>query len=313
MNEIILLVIGLAIGSALGYFIGVSKKLKSSDLSQQSGLASQISEMKGEIKGIFTEIEKSRDRSEDRRDAKLQDMSNTIDSFNRTISGTKTRGMVGESILKETLKNSIKVGVVKTELKIGSKNVEFAWDLGDGKYIPIDSKLPDVVSLVNKYELSKDTEEQKLLSKKIKDKVVKEISNIQKYQNQANTIDNCILVVPPSVLDMSPELIGVGKSNNVFVYPSDFGWSDLGTWGSLSDHISLDKKDNTLVSKKVLLYDSENNIVKMPREKVAVIQGLDGYIIVDTKQALLICKKEEEQKIKQFVADVKFNLGDEFV
>jgi|TARA_B100001059_G_scaffold87527_1_gene85725 DNA recombination protein RmuC len=217
MNEIILLVIGLAIGSALGYFIGVSKKLKSSDLSQQSGLASQISEMKGEIKGIFTEIEKSRDRSEDRRDAKLQDMSNTIDSFNRTISGTKTRGMVGESILKETLKNSIKVGVVKTELKIGSKNVEFAWDLGDGKYIPIDSKLPDVVSLVNKYELSKDTEEQKLLSKKIKDKVVKEISNIQKYQNQANTIDNCILVVPPSVLDMSPELIGVGKSNNVFV------------------------------------------------------------------------------------------------
>ena len=103
------------------------------------------------------------------------------------------------------------------------------------------------------------------------------------------------------------------KSNNVFVYPSDFGWSDLGTWGSLSDHISLDKKDNTLISKKVLLYESENNIVKMPREKVAVIQGLDGYIIVDTKQALLICKKEEEQKIKQFVADVKFNLGDEFV
>jgi DNA recombination protein RmuC len=180
MNEIILLVIGLAIGSALGYFIGVSKKLKSSDLSQQSGLASQISEMKGEIKGIFTEIEKSRDRSEDRRDAKLQDMSNTIDSFNRTISGTKTRGMVGESILKETLKNSIKVGVVKTELKIGSKNVEFAWDLGDGKYIPIDSKLPDVVSLVNKYELSKDTEEQKLLSKKLK---IKWSRKFQIYKN----------------------------------------------------------------------------------------------------------------------------------
>ena len=217
MTEIALLIIGLVVGLALGYFLGKSKKLKSSDLSQQSGLATQISEMKGEIKGIFTEIEKSRDRSEDKRDAKLQDMSNTIDSFNRTISGTKTRGMVGESILKEALKNSIKAGLVKTELKIGSKNVEFAWDLGDGKYIPIDSKLPDIVPLVSQYENSKNTEEQKLLSKKIKDKVAKEILNIQKYQNQTNTIDNCILVIPPSILDMSPELVGIGKDSNVFV------------------------------------------------------------------------------------------------
>lgn len=217
MTEIALLIIGLVVGAALGYFLGKSKNLKSSDLSQQSGLATQISEMKGEIKGIFTEIEKSRDRSEDKRDAKLQDMSNTIDSFNRTISGTKTRGMVGESILKEALKNSIKAGVVKTELKIGSKNVEFAWDLGDGKYIPIDSKLPDIVPLVSQYENSKNTEEQKLLSKKIKDKVAKEILNIQKYQNQTNTIDNCILVIPPSILDMSPELVGIGKDSNVFV------------------------------------------------------------------------------------------------
>ena len=217
MTEIALLIIGLVVGVALGYFLGKSKKLKSSDLSQQSGLATQISEMKGEIKGIFTEIEKSRDRSEDKRDAKLQDMSNTIDSFNRTISGTKTRGMVGESILKEALKNSIKAGVVKTELKIGSKNVEFAWDLGDGKYIPIDSKLPDIVPLVSQYENSKNTGEQKLLSKKIKDKVAKEILNIQKYQNQTNTIDNCILVIPPSILDMSPELVGIGKDSNVFV------------------------------------------------------------------------------------------------
>ena len=68
-----------------------------------------------------------------------------------------------------------------------------------------------------------------------------------------------------------------------------------------------------LISKQVLLYKSENNIISIPKQKVAVIQGLDGYIIVDTKEALLICKKEEEQKIKQFVADVKFNLGDEFV
>ena len=99
------------------------------------------------------------------------------------------------------------------------------------------------------------------------------------------------------------------KSKNVFVYPSDFGWSDLGTWGSLENHIEADEFNNTLISKQVLLYDSENNIVRLPKEKVAVIQGMDGYIIVDTKEALLICKKEEEQKIKQFVADIKNSIS----
>jgi len=217
MLEIILLTLVLILGLTLGYIIGKLKLKKSSNLSSESGLTSQISEMKGEIKGIFNEMEKTREKLEDKRDAKLKDMSNTIDSFNRTISGTKTRGMVGESILKETLHNSIKAGVIKTELKIGSKNVEFAWNLGDGKYIPIDSKLPDVNLLVNEYEETKDINDQKLLSRKIRDKVAKEILNIQKYQNQPNTIDNCILVVPPSVIDMAPELIGIGKNSNVFV------------------------------------------------------------------------------------------------
>ena len=217
MFETILLIAALILGLTLGYFIGKLKLRKTSNSPNESDFTSQISEMKGEIKGVFSEMEKTREKLEDKRDAKLQDMSNTIDSFNRTMSGTKTRGMVGESVLKETLQNSIKAGVVKTELKIGSKNVEFAWDLGDGKYIPIDSKLPDVISLVNQYEETKDISDQKLLSRKIKDKVIKEILNIQKYQNQPNTIENCILVVPPSVIDMVPELIGIGKDSNVFI------------------------------------------------------------------------------------------------
>ena len=103
------------------------------------------------------------------------------------------------------------------------------------------------------------------------------------------------------------------KSKNVYVYPSEFGWSDLGTWGSLSSHVESDLDSNSLISKNVLLYNSENNIVRISDKKIGVLQGLDGYIVVDTKHALLICKKEEEQKIKQIVADVKFNLGDEFV
>lgn len=117
----------------------------------------------------------------------------------------------------------------------------------------------------------------------------------------------------PSCKNISIDYGIMEKSKNVFVYPSDFGWSDLGTWCSLSSHVSSDNNHNTLLSKRILLYNSKNNIVRIPNEKAAIIQGLEGYIIVDTKEALLICKKEEEQTIKQFVSDVKFNLGDEFV
>ncbi|MEC9209054.1 MAG: mannose-1-phosphate guanylyltransferase [Bacteroidota bacterium] len=95
------------------------------------------------------------------------------------------------------------------------------------------------------------------------------------------------------------------KSENVYVYPADFGWSDLGTWGSLYAHLDLDKNRNAVQGSKVLLYDSGDNIIKVPNEKVVVIQGLNGYIVAENEGTLLICKKENEQQIKQFVADVK--------
>jgi len=115
------------------------------------------------------------------------------------------------------LETAIKTGEVKKNLNIGSKNVEFAWKINEGKYIPIDAKLPDIFSLVEEYDSSDDPELQKNLSKKVKDKVAKEITNIQKYQNQPNTINNCILAVPSSILDMSPELLGIGKERNVYL------------------------------------------------------------------------------------------------
>lgn len=100
------------------------------------------------------------------------------------------------------------------------------------------------------------------------------------------------------------------KSSEVYVIPSDFGWSDLGTWGSLYEHKELDKSSNALIGKKILTYDSEHNIVRMPKEKIAVIEGLKDYIVVDTEEALLICKMENEQLIKTFVGDVKLSFGD---
>lgn len=99
------------------------------------------------------------------------------------------------------------------------------------------------------------------------------------------------------------------KSENVYVFPADFGWSDLGTWGSLYTHQELDNYRNTVQGKNVLLYDSTDNIIKFADEKVVVLQGINGYIVVEDDNTLLICRKEDEQKIKQFVADVKKKEG----
>ena len=95
------------------------------------------------------------------------------------------------------------------------------------------------------------------------------------------------------------------KSENVYVYPADFGWSDLGTWGALYSHLKLDENGNAVQGDNVLLYDSSDNIIKVPHDKTVVINGMNGYIVAEKEGTLLICKKENEQQIKQFVSDFK--------
>lgn len=94
------------------------------------------------------------------------------------------------------------------------------------------------------------------------------------------------------------------KSKNVYVFCSEFGWSDLGTWGSLYEHSKKDKKLNAIKGQKVFAYDSQNCIVNVPDNKLVVMQGLDNYIVVESDNTLLICKKEDEQQIRQFVNDI---------
>jgi DNA recombination protein RmuC len=160
---------------------------------------------------------KSHEDIEKRRDAQIADMSGMIQQFTRTISGTKTRGIIGEEQLREVLANSIRAGVVACNLKTDSGEVEFAWDLEDGKFIPIDCKLPDVFILLEQYAKSEDLAEQKGLKEEIVRKIEKQVKTIQKYQNQTNTIGACILVVPEGILEMVPEIVGLGRENNVFV------------------------------------------------------------------------------------------------
>ena len=169
--------------------------------------------VKTKLENLYEKIKDENKRS----DESLRNMLNKISSMEQTLTGTKTRGIAGEALLGLYLESSIKTGEVKKDLKMGTKTVEFAWKVSEGKYIPIDAKLPEIISLVEEYDKSEDTVRRKSLSKQVKDKIAKEIKNIKKYQNQSNTIGNCILAVPPSALQMSPELLSIGKDDNVYL------------------------------------------------------------------------------------------------
>jgi len=93
----------------------------------------------------------------------------------------------------------------------------------------------------------------------------------------------------------------------------DFGWSDLGTWGSLYTIRDKDENQNTVVGKNVMLYDTKNCIINMPEDKLVVLQGLDDYIVVEDDSTLLVCRKEDEQQIRKFVDDVKETKGSKFI
>ncbi|MCK5135318.1 MAG: mannose-1-phosphate guanylyltransferase [Bacteroidales bacterium] len=101
------------------------------------------------------------------------------------------------------------------------------------------------------------------------------------------------------------------KAENVFVLVSDFGWSDLGTWGSLYEQLDKDEKQNSITGKHVFMYESSGNIVNAQDDKLIVLQGLKDYIVVQNENTILVCRREEEQKIKQFVNDIKTEIGDD--
>ncbi len=102
------------------------------------------------------------------------------------------------------------------------------------------------------------------------------------------------------------------KAENVYVLSVDFGWSDLGTWGSLYEIRQKDENANAIVG-HVLSYGNKNCIINVSKGKLAVIQGLNDYIVVLQDDALLICRKEDEQQIRQFVNDVKMGKGEKYI
>ncbi len=92
-------------------------------------------------------------------------------------------------------------------------------------------------------------------------------------------------------------------AENIYVMPADFGWSDLGTWGSLWEKRTRDELGNSVVGSGVKLYDCQNNIITVPNERKVVLQGLDDYIVTEANGVFMVCKKSEEQRIKEFQKD----------
>ncbi|MFO8086769.1 MAG: mannose-1-phosphate guanylyltransferase [Bacteroidales bacterium] len=102
------------------------------------------------------------------------------------------------------------------------------------------------------------------------------------------------------------------KADNVHVLCTDIGWSDIGTWGSLYEHAHHDEHQNAIRGEKVILDETKNCVIKVSKNKASVIQGLENYIVVDDEKALLICKKQDEQKIRNYVKKVKQDFGEDY-
>lgn len=103
------------------------------------------------------------------------------------------------------------------------------------------------------------------------------------------------------------------RATNVHVLPVDFGWNDLGTWGSLYNKLDKDDQDNATVGAQTIFRDANGNMIRTQQGKKVVIQGLSDYIIVEKEDVLLICPKKDEQDIKQIVSNVKDTFGDSVV
>lgn len=117
----------------------------------------------------------------------------------------------------------------------------------------------------------------------------------------------------PQCTNISIDFGIMEKADNVYVIPSSFGWSDLGTWNAAWDTMEKDYFGNAVSGKEVMVVDANNCMVHVPDNKLVLLQGLKDYIIVDTKDVLLICKKEKEQEIREYVAEVKRNKGDKYL
>jgi mannose-1-phosphate guanylyltransferase len=142
---------------------------------------------------------------------------------------------------------------------------------------------------------------------------VYEVFAAEKDHFNAETEKDAIERIYPQCTNISIDFGVMEKAENVFVIPASFTWSDLGTWLSAWDNMEKDYWGNAVAGKKVVVMDAKNCMIHVPDNKLVVLQGLEEFILVDTKDVLLVCRKDKEQEIKEYVAEVKRNMGDTYL
>jgi len=219
-----------------------------------------------------------------------------------TLGMTPTRPETGYGYIQVSEENVPKfksISKVKTftekpdraTAEIFLKSGEFVWNSGifiwslNSINKAFESFQPDMLSLFTpKFDLHTPAEEQKFIEQAFAS--CKSIS-----------IDNGIMEY----------------ADNVYVLSTDFGWSDLGTWDSLYELMPKDTHGNALKGSNILSFENKNTLFNVPDDKLLVAQGLDDFLVVESDGVLLICKKNDERKIREFVEEVKKRKGEKYV
>lgn len=142
---------------------------------------------------------------------------------------------------------------------------------------------------------------------------IAEVFETEKKHFNSNREQDAIERIYPLCVNISIDYGIMEKADNVYIIPSSFGWSDLGTWASTYENLEKDYLGNAVAGNNVMVIDATNNMVHERKGKLIVLQGLDEFVVVDTDDVLLICKKNKEQEIKEYVAEIKRNKGDKYL
>jgi mannose-1-phosphate guanylyltransferase len=140
-----------------------------------------------------------------------------------------------------------------------------------------------------------------------------EVFEAEKAHFNTATEQQAIDRIYPQCVNISIDYGIMEKADNVYIIPSSFGWSDLGTWGSAYENLGKDYLENAVAGDNVIVIDAVKNMVHVNNKKLVLLQGLEDFIVVDTADVLMICKKDKEQEIKEYVAEVKRSKGDKFL
>ena len=136
-------------------------------------------------------------------------------------------------------------------------------------------------------------------------------------EDHNHTLDEVIEFVShnyASLPNISIDSAILERCNEVYVMRCDFGWADLGTWHSIYEYMSKNEGDNVIINSRAIIEESHNNVVKLPEDHLAVINGLDGYIVVEKDNVLLICKKSDSSAlIRKYVNEASIKYGEEFI